>query len=77
MERNYRLYLVASIITSFAGGIFGPFYVLFIRQKGGGIESFGIAMGLLLFFQSLMSYFAGKYSDKLGRKPFCPVFFVS
>lgn len=69
MGRNYRLYLVASVITSFAGGIFGPFYILFIRQKGGGIESFGIAMGLLLLFQSLMSYFAGRYSDKLGRKP--------
>ena len=69
MEHNYRLYLAASVITSFAGGIFGPFYILFVRQKGGGIENFGVAMGLLLLFQSLMSYFAGRYSDKFGRKP--------
>lgn len=69
MERNYRLYLIASSITSFAGGIFGPFYVLFIQQKGGGIENFGIAMGIFALVQSIFFYLAGKYSDIFGRKP--------
>lgn len=69
-KKNYRLYLYSNIIMSFAGGIFGPFYVLFIQQKGNGLENFGIAMGLLLIAQSLSAYFIGKYSDAFGRKPF-------
>ena len=34
------------------------------------MEKLGIAFGIMIFFQSLASYVAGKSSDKLGRKPF-------
>jgi len=68
-KRNYKIYLVSNVITSLAGGIFGPFYILFVQQKGGGLEKFAIAMGLLLLVQSIVSYYAGKFSDIFGRKP--------
>lgn len=68
-KRNYKIFLTANIITSFVAGIFGPFYILFVQDKGGGIEKFAIAMGLLLLVQSIVYYFSGKCSDAWGRKP--------
>jgi len=66
---NYKIYLISNIIISLAGGIFGPFYILFIQQKGKSLENFGMALGFLTISQSLVAYLAGKYSDVLGRKP--------
>ena len=34
------------------------------------MEKLGIAFGIMVMFQSLSSYLAGHFSDKLGRKPF-------
>ena len=68
-QQNYRIYLISNIIISLVGGVFGPFYILFVQQKGGGVENFGLALGFLLLTQSIVSYFAGKYSDISGRKP--------
>ena len=68
-KKNYKIFLTANIISSFIAGIFGPFYILFVQDKGGGLENFGIAMGLLLLAQSIVAYYAGKYSDIFGRKP--------
>ena len=67
---NYKVFLVSNSLGYFAGGLIGPFYVLFLQEIGGTIENFGIAVGILLLAESLTSYFVGKYSDKLGRKPF-------
>lgn len=67
---NYKVYTLACAIGSFIGGLFGPFYLLFIQKIGGGIESFGIALGIMMLAESITSFFAGKYSDKFGRKPF-------
>lgn len=53
-----------------AFGLFGPFYLIFINNIGGSIENFGIAVGLVALAGALMSLFAGRYSDKVGRKPF-------
>ena len=47
-----------------------PFYIIFLQGFGGSIEQFGFAIGLMILAQSITSYFAGKYSDKLGRKIF-------
>jgi len=44
--------------------------VIHVKRLSGGMEKLGIAFGIMIFFQSLASYVAGKSSDKLGRKPF-------
>src|SRR3989344_9461612 len=67
---NYRILLFSNSILSFALGLFMPFYIIFIQDFGGGIESFGFSIGLMVLAQSLTSYFAGKYSDRFGRKIF-------
>lgn len=67
---NFRYLLLSSSISAFMGGIFGPFYILYIQRIGGGIENFGFAFGLFSISSSLTSYIIGKYSDRIGRKPF-------
>jgi len=68
-KRNFQIFLVSSLVISLASGIFGPFYIIFIQQKGGNIENFGIALGIMALTKSVASLFTGKYSDILGRKP--------
>jgi MFS family permease len=68
---NLAVYTVTNSIAYFAWGLIGPFYYLYVNQLGGGnIEQFGIAFGIMCFMSALGSLLAGKYSDKLGRKPF-------
>ena len=70
MKLNNLTILTISIsIYQFASGLIGPFYVLYIQKIGGTIENLGIAFGILAFFSAITTYFAGKYSDKIGRKP--------
>ena len=51
-------------------GFIGPFYVVFVEKISGGMEKLGMAFAIMVFLQSLTTYLAGHYSDKLGRKPF-------
>ncbi|MFH1623364.1 MAG: MFS transporter [Candidatus Aenigmatarchaeota archaeon] len=66
---NFSYLLISSLITALMGGIFGPFYVLYV-QKIGGLENFGFAFGIFTIASSLTSYVVGRYSDRIGRKPF-------
>jgi len=66
---NLTIFTISSSIQQFAAGLIGPFYVIFVQQIGGTIENLGIAFGVLGFFSSLATYFAGKHSDESGRKP--------
>jgi len=67
---NLTIFTLASSIISFASGLLGPFYVVYLQKIGGSIENLGAAFGLMIVTQSLVSLFVGKYSDVLGRKPF-------
>ncbi len=70
MKLNNLTILTISIsIYQFASGLIGPFYVLYIQKIGGTIENLGIAFGILAFFSAVTTYLAGRYSDKIGRKP--------
>ena len=68
---NLKVYTVASSLSSFSWGLVGPFYFLYVNELGNGdLQQFGIAFGIMIFMTSLVSLIAGKFSDKLGRKPF-------
>jgi len=68
---DLSIFTISSSISQFAGGLIGPFYIVFVQKLGGGsIENLGVAFGILGIFSALTAYFAGKYSDNLGRKPF-------
>jgi len=59
-----------SSIWAIVFGLIGPFYVVHVEKLSGGIEKLGIAFSIMVLFQSATSYLAGRYSDKLGRRPF-------
>ncbi len=69
-KRNLKIFTLSNSLMAFAFGLFGPFYYIFINNLGGSIENFGIAVGLVVLSGALVSLFAGKYSDRVGRKPF-------
>jgi len=67
---NYKIMLSANGIALFALQLIGPFFVLFINQKGGSIENLGLLFGVSLLASSVTSYLIGRITDKIGRKPF-------
>jgi DHA1 family multidrug resistance protein-like MFS transporter len=69
-KKNFKIFVFSNSLLALAIGLFGPFYYIFINDIGGSIENFGIAAGLLVLSGALFSLFAGKFSDKIGRKPF-------
>lgn len=68
--RNLLLFTTVSSIWAIVLGFIGPFYVLQVERLSGGMEKLGIAFSIMVLSQSLTAYFAGRFSDKLGRKPF-------
>lgn len=66
---NLTIFTISSSIWQFAAALIGPFYVIFVQKIGGSLENLGIAFAILGIFSALATYFAGKYSDKIGRKP--------
>ncbi|MDH5768647.1 MAG: MFS transporter [Nitrospirota bacterium] len=68
--KNLLIFTAISSIWAIVMGFIGPFYVLQIEKLSGGMEKLGIAFSIMVLLQSLTTYFAGRISDKLGRKPF-------
>lgn len=66
---NYGILLSSSAIISLGMGLWGPYWVVFIQDFGSSVESLGFAVGLMVLAQSLTAYFAGRFSDRFGRKP--------
>lgn len=48
----------------------GPFYAIYVAKVSGGFEKLGFAFSIMILVQAASSYYVGRYSDKLGRKPF-------
>jgi len=69
-SRNLFLFTALSTIWAVIFGLIGPFYVVHVERLSGGMEKLGIAFSIMIFFQSLASYVAGRSSDRLGRRPF-------
>ena len=68
--RNLRIFTTVSSIWAIIFGLIGPFYVVYVERLSGGMEKLGIAFSIMVLLQSLTSYLAGRFSDKLGRRPF-------
>jgi DHA1 family multidrug resistance protein-like MFS transporter len=70
---NAKSLLIFTVFNSIWGivmGLIGPFYVIFVEKLSGGMEKLGFAFAIMILVQSLVSYYAGRFSDKLGRRPF-------
>lgn len=69
-SRNLLIFTTVRSIWAVTFGLIGPFYVVYVASLSGGMEKLGIAFSIMVLSQSLTSYLAGHFSDKLGRKPF-------
>jgi DHA1 family multidrug resistance protein-like MFS transporter len=68
--RNLLIFTTVSSIWAIIFGLIGPFYVIHVEKLSGGMEKLGFAFSIMILFQSITAYFAGHFSDRLGRKPF-------
>jgi DHA1 family multidrug resistance protein-like MFS transporter len=68
--RNLLIFTTVSSVWAIVLGFIGPFYVLQVERLSGGMEKLGIAFSITVLVQSASTYFAGRFSDRLGRKPF-------
>ena len=68
--KNLLVFTSVSSVWAIVFGLIGPFYVLQVERLSGGMEKLGIAFSIMILLQSATTYFAGHFSDKLGRKPF-------
>lgn len=75
MSKKYKQFIIASSIYSFAVGAFTPFWLLFLTKNG--TEQFAYSVGTMGITTSFASYFAGKYSDRIGRLPILILTWIS
>jgi len=68
--RNLLLFTTVRSVWAVTFGLIGPFYIVYIAGLSGGMEKLGIAFSIMVLCQSLTAYLAGRFSDKLGRRPF-------
>jgi len=68
--RNLTIFTGISSIWAVVFGFIGPFYVVYVERLSGGMEKLGISFAIMVLLQSATTYFAGHFSDKLGRRPF-------
>ena len=66
---NYKKMFIVCVLTAFADGLFHPFLIAFLFDMG-GMALMGSGLGISMIADSFGAYFAGKLSDKYGRKPF-------
>lgn len=69
-DRNLFIFTSVSSIWAVVIGFIGPFYVLYVSELSGGVEKLGLAFSIMILVQAATTYLAGRFSDKLGRKPF-------
>jgi DHA1 family multidrug resistance protein-like MFS transporter len=73
LSSNAKSLFIFTVVNSIWGivmGLIGPFYVIYVEKLSGGMEKLGLAFAIMVFVQSVVSYYAGRFSDRLGRKPF-------
>src|SRR3989344_1335565 len=68
-RRNYYLLVFANSIAAIFGGLSIPFFLVFFFEFGGSASVFATAIAIQGVFTAITSYYAGKLSDKIGRKP--------
>ena len=65
-----RWVVISQSITILGSSLVFPFYLIFIKEIGGGFLQYGISYGLFTMSSALVHLFIGKLSDRVGRKLF-------
>jgi MFS family permease len=67
-RRNYRILTYANAIAAVFGGFGVPFFLVFFYNFGSA-SVLATAVAIQGIFTAVVSYYAGKLSDRVGRKP--------
>ncbi|MEK3890177.1 MFS transporter [Bacillus sp. FSL K6-3431] len=65
-----RWVVISQSIAILGSSLVFPFYLIFIKEVGGGFLQYGISYGLFMMSSALVHLFIGKLSDRVGRKLF-------
>ena len=65
-----RWVVISQSIAILGSSLVFPFYLIFIKEVGGGFLQYGISYGLFTVSSALVHIFVGKLSDLVGRKLF-------
>lgn len=68
-RRNYNILTFTNAIAAISGGFSAPFLLLYFYEFSGSASVFATAVAIQGIFMAIVSYYAGKLSDKSGRKP--------
>ena len=67
---NLKWVVISQSWVLFGSGLVFPFYIIFIREVGGGFSEFGLAYGIFMLSSAMVHRWVGRISDKFGRKVF-------
>jgi len=67
---NYSIMLKTGVVNAMALGAIGPLFVIFAEGLSGSIGNLMLAVGLSGIADAITSLFAGRLSDRFGRKLF-------
>ncbi|MFK4998304.1 hypothetical protein ACI2OX_16240 [Bacillus sp. N9] len=66
-----RWVVISQSIAMLGSSLVFPFYLIFIKEIGGGFLQYGISYGLFTMSAAFVHIFIGKLSDRIGRTFFC------
>ncbi len=68
MDRELTILNVASATSSFAAGVFGPLFALFVQKVGGGATAAGYAFSVYAIGAGLLLYVFARLEDHIVRE---------
>ncbi|MFC1787869.1 MFS transporter [Patescibacteria group bacterium] len=68
MNKQYKILLSASLLTSFADNLIGPFYAVFVERIGGDILDIGFTATVFSLSTGILIILIGKLSDKIKKE---------
>ena len=70
MRSEYKILLLAGLITNFGGNLIGPFYAVFVQKIGGSILDIGYTTTIFSIASGILMILMGKISDKLNKEKY-------
>jgi len=68
MKKELKILLIASALTSLAGGLFGPIYAVFVQEIGGDLLTAGGAFSIFSIIAGVMIYFISQWEDRVKHQ---------
>lgn len=68
MRHELKVLNVAAALSTFAAGVFGPLFALFVQDVGGGAFAAGSAFSVFSIGAGVLVYVLGRVEDRIDRQ---------